>query len=955
MRGIFERCGRKFFSVLDAGVNVIKKTTVYSILRFILGQRGVVLLVFLYAFAIVAPPVKFLTETVLATHGGTHMLILWDGTNSASSPISVPTGWSVLSTYDGRFPRGESPANVLQTGGGGAHAPTVASLTHDNPAADRSIQGGGSPAISAAPHSHTFSAALGVGAASNNDEPAFRSLMLLRYDAGIPTEIPSGGIVFFDNDPGIPDTGWTQQSAQNDRFVKLNNSVGTGGNDSHTHTLTWPSLLASGDNQNANANSANTSAPPNHTHAAPSPTATGSVSVLPPHVKPLVAKADALTLIPVGMLAMFDGSPGPNWAVRSGVGGTYHQQFLRPAATYNGTSAGSATHTHGDESAVSGSSGVSNGSNTAILPAARTPHSHAIYAQFNAVENLPEYVNVVIAQRVGAQMLLFWDGTGGPPTGWSYFNDANGRYLRGETAGNFGTTGGNATHTPTTSSVTANPLTTSANLTNGGQAAASLGHTHTASVTNITSANNLPAYCNVRLISYDAGVPNIIPQNAIAVFDDSPGVPGDWTDLTNRYNRLIRAHTSVGNNCAGADAGGSDTHNHTITWSSLGAAVGTQNKLNAILGGNAPAAVGHTHPAPGNSNANTITSLPAYVRMYIARAGSDTPTISLGLTAVFNGDPGGGWVIRSNPGGPLYQKFIRPAGTYDDSAQGDADGIVQHANLTSGPSGNSSADVTDAQTLLGNVAPHPHTHTVTAAFNTENITPEYYNVVVAEKVNFILNAYYWYEHVDNENVTSRWGNPDLDESGPIRLLPASNGPPGEGTALRLRIQILVNGNDLNPNAVELKLQYRQALNETCETGDNWVDVGASGSGAIWRYGTSTVGDGATLTQTKFSTPSTIFQTYIKSATSGTNPNAADIGDYIEYDFHIEQNGADQTTQYSFRVLETNGTLLSQYTECPTLVTRAGTDQQMRHGNVFLPSLSDDAITPTLEQGFTWAD
>jgi hypothetical protein len=67
---------------------------------------------------------------------------------------------------------------------------------------------------------------------------------------------------------------------------------------------------------------------------------------------------------------------------------------------------------------------------------------------------------------------------------------------------------------------------------------------------------------------------------------------------------------------------------------------------------------------------------------------------------------------------------------------------------------------------------------------------------------------------------------------------------------------------------------------------------------------------------------------------------------MEYDFYLQDNAARGATHYYFRILENNGTLLSEYDVCPTLSTKPQTSQQLRHGLFFI----DGSIG-----AFSWAD
>jgi hypothetical protein len=572
------------------------------------------------------------------------------------------------------------------------------------------------------------------------------------------------------------------------------------------------------------------------------------------------------------------------------------------------------------------------------------------------------------------RMLLFWDG-GAAPTGWSIIDDFDGMYPRGEVASNFGVTGGGLTHTPTTSSVGQNYVNggNSNNLSSGtnGSFWSSQGHNHGATVT-VGSASNEPANTTLKLIRYDAGVPNTIPANAIALFDGDPGIPASgWTDLSQTgtdafYQRMIKVSSTAGT------ATGSDTHTHGLTWSSLAATTAQTEGANPFFANGTTATIGHTHTAPAGTTTASITTIPDYIVPQLAKAGADTATISVGITAMFDGDPGGGWVIRSQSSGtsletPFYQRFLRPGPTYSSVASCTTQGCNTHSHSasTSGNSGTNVGAGTNNNNLNLSIPPaisgNGHAHTLTANFNanTDN-TPPYFDVVIAEKVNFIMQAFYWYN--DNDSVdlstpaTLPWGNPNIAVNTGIVALPlVPSDPPDLTRELRLRIQILINGNNLVANVVRYKLQYNASLSTSCTTSTGtWTDVAeSSNTTAEWRFATSTPAGETSLTQSVFSPASTVLGRYVKS-NSGTNNNpAATVGDTLEYDFHIQHNAAAGGTRYSFRIIESTGTLLSQYDACPSLITYPRTENQMRHGNFFLGGVPDTSTTGSQEQGFSW--
>lgn len=215
---------------------------------------------------------------------------------------------------------------------------------------------------------------------------------------------------------------------------------------------------------------------------------------------------------------------------------------------------------------------------------------------------------------------------------------------------------------------------------------------------------------------------------------------------------------------------------------------------------------------------------------------------------------------------------------------------------------------------------------------------------VALPTTFTQDDYRWYVDSDAENVTDPWGIPDIAENTALAPLPVGNDPPGPAQELRLRVNFTVNNANLSASSKQFKLQYKAGTDESCTTG-SWIDVGAGAGAEIWRFATSGVTDGADLTSAKFLTTD-VLEEYAKSNPTQTNHNSATVGQDIEYDFHIEHNGATDATKYSFRAVESDGTIFGTYNICPTLTTQPGTGNLIRHGNFF----SSEA-----EQGFSWAD
>jgi hypothetical protein len=552
---------------------------------------------------------------------------------------------------------------------------------------------------------------------------------------------------------------------------------------------------------------------------------------------------------------------------------------------------------------------------------------------WNITWYLPQHTKAVTAN-----MMLFWDPAfGSTPTGWSVITTFDGKFPRGDTISNYGTTGGaGAPYTPTTASVTVGAPSAIANGNGNNITVATNTHTHPAPTVTVGSDSNgdLPAYRSLQLIKYGSGIPTFIPGGAIAMFDTNGSIPSGWTRLSAQDGKMIRVNSSVA-------TGGSDTATNSVTIGSLAnstdAGSGTGTGSGAALN-----AASHANSAPAAGNTTAVSTLPPYVEPQLAQANADTATISVAIVAMFDGDPGTGWQVVSGSGGAYNQQFLRPAATASLTSQGATTHtppsyVVASGATTTASPGNSKNNGGATNSLQS------HTHDITVTFNSVSNFPPYFNVVIAQKVSFTQQAYRWYVDSNTNAVSDPWptGAFDVAQNTALTVLPAVYSSPQVNDQLRLRIQMLVSGQALPAGNTQFKLQYKQGSDSSCTTG-SWTDVG---SGA-WVYGTNSVSDGATLTSSVLSPASSVLEIFSKSAASGNNPNAISTGQTGEYDFLIKDASAPTSSQYSFRMVETSGSLLSSFTACPTLSTRPDISNEMRHGNFF---------TEGVEQGFLWAD
>lgn len=176
-------------------------------------------------------------------------------------------------------------------------------------------------------------------------------------------------------------------------------------------------------------------------------------------------------------------------------------------------------------------------------------------------------------------------------------------------------------------------------------------------------------------------------------------------------------------------------------------------------------------------------------------------------------------------------------------------------------------------------------------------------------------------YVDNDSLTPTdpWppGIVDLGENEAITDL---DEPLGEGERARIRMSLFVNNASLVADSMSFKLQYGRRIT-SCSAVSSWEDIGDPGSGEIWRGYDGSVVDGAELANpTLLISVSDVAGSYEEINPSSPNPNTIEVGEYIEYDWSVENNGALQKSSYCFRMVENNGSELNGYNLYPTLRT-----------------------------------
>lgn len=169
------------------------------------------------------------------------------------------------------------------------------------------------------------------------------------------------------------------------------------------------------------------------------------------------------------------------------------------------------------------------------------------------------------------------------------------------------------------------------------------------------------------------------------------------------------------------------------------------------------------------------------------------------------------------------------------------------------------------------------------------------------------------------------GATDLGEKFSITV---NDQPLGVSDVVRLRMALKVYNANMPAGFINYKLQYG-LRSSTCSaiSSGNWNDVGAYSSSTIWRgYNATGTTDGTALS-TDPPNPSDLLISVSNVAgtlehqnISTLNPYSALDGDQVEYDWYLQQNGANPLSTYCFRVVKSDGTLLSAYTDYPKIRT-----------------------------------
>jgi len=158
--------------------------------------------------------------------------------------------------------------------------------------------------------------------------------------------------------------------------------------------------------------------------------------------------------------------------------------------------------------------------------------------------------------------------------------------------------------------------------------------------------------------------------------------------------------------------------------------------------------------------------------------------------------------------------------------------------------------------------------------------------------------YCWYTNDSAESPTAL-----ADED-------VSIGNVASAAVLRLRIAVKVTAVTLP--GTTFKLQYAST------TAGPWTDVGAIGSAVIWRYYDG-LGINQNVVANSFLTGTTVKEHFVESAPSQVSVDIP-ANDQGEWDFCIQNHGAQPLGNYVFRMVKNDDTAFATYTQYPSLTT-----------------------------------
>lgn len=361
----------------------------------------------------------------------------------------------------------------------------------------------------------------------------------------------------------------------------------------------------------------------------------------------------------------------------------------------------------------------------------------------------------------------------------------------------------------------------------------------------------------------------------------------------------------------------------------------------------------HTYTAAGTAETESITAVNSLARTFIhsqKRMGASTNVVHFGhqvwLSSIgavsyeleSGADTGIGqtsvaWVIENTQTGSNGMNVQRQNGSTINGAEPLTIELAISTPLNA--ANNASIFVNSSAAGTNNAYPRP----IMGAKITSTTTYEIWRSDTGSNLSYRVelvqwpvadlairqNYYRFYSDNDTLTPTDPWP-PGLSDLGENTTITANDSPLGEDDYLRIRMSLRVSNANMPAGFQQFKLQYAERLT-TCTAVGTWEDVGQTASSTIWRgyVGTSTVDGTALSTDPPVPGDLLVSVSDVAGTLESTNPSASNPfvvfdGEDIEYDWFVQQNGANPDTVYCFRMVISDGSPLDGYLHYPQIRT-----------------------------------
>jgi hypothetical protein len=371
--------------------------------------------------------------------------------------------------------------------------------------------------------------------------------------------------------------------------------------------------------------------------------------------------------------------------------------------------------------------------------------------------------------------------------------------------------------------------------------------------------------------------------------------------------------------------------------------------------------VSHTYTAAGSTETENITAVNSLTRTFVHSQkrngaglvgtdefGHEVWLSSIGAVSFFlesgattpSGQTSVAWIIENTQTSIGSMVVTRS----DGSSNGGAEPLSLSVAI-----GTTLDDLTNASIFAstrgagtGNLYPRPIAGFTIASsthyelWRSDTGTQVNYRVEVVEwptaGLAFRQNDYRIYADNNLLDPDDPWPVGTTSDLGENTVLTGSDEPLGDGEHARIRLSINPINATFPEQSESFKLQYGERVS-TCGaiSEASWFDVGALGSGTVWRgYDAPGISDGVSLGSDPANAgelnlaASDIAATYEDVNPSAVNPYRVEEGEDVEYDWHIEQNGANAETFYCFRMIRFDGTPFAAYLDYPQIRTSSFT-------------------------------